>query len=46
MRGREDGAAGSVSGPFSFMHWTMELYVRAVLPKGIVIVFCMSERSY
>jgi hypothetical protein len=46
MRGREDGAAGSVSGPFSFMHWTMELCARAVLPKGIMIVFCMGERSY
>jgi hypothetical protein len=39
MRGREDGAAGSVSGPFSFMHWTMEPCARAVLPKGVVIVF-------
>ncbi len=37
IRGKEDGAAGSVSGPFSVMHWTMELCARAVLPKGIVI---------
>jgi adenine-specific DNA-methyltransferase len=39
MRGREDGAAGSVSAPFSFMHRTMGLCARAVQPKGIVIVF-------
>jgi hypothetical protein len=25
MSGRGDWAAGSVSGPFSFMHWTIEL---------------------
>jgi hypothetical protein len=46
MRDREDGAAGSVSGPFSFMHRTMELCVRAVQPQGIVIVLCMGERSH
>jgi hypothetical protein len=45
-KGREDGAAGSVSGPFGFMRWTMELCARAVVPKGIVIVFCMGERSH
>ena len=40
MRGREDGAAGSVSAPFSFMHRTMSLCARAVQAKGIVIIFC------
>ena len=40
MRGREDGAAGSVSAPFSFLHRTMALCARAVQPKGIVVVFC------
>jgi hypothetical protein len=40
MRGREDGAAGSVSAPFSFMHKVMQLCARAVMPKGIVIIFC------
>jgi DNA modification methylase len=40
MRGREDGAAGSVSAPFSFMHRVMGLCARAVQPKGIVIIFC------
>jgi DNA modification methylase len=40
MRGREDGAAGSVSAPFKFMHQTMALCARAVRPKGIVMIFC------
>lgn len=40
MRGREDGAAGSVAAPFSFMHRTMGLCARAVQPKGVVIIFC------
>ena len=39
MRGREDGAAGSVSAPFSFLHRTLALCARAVMPKGIVICF-------
>lgn len=40
MRGREDGAAGKVAAPFKFMHQTMALCARAVMPKGIVMVFC------
>ena len=40
MRGREDGAAGSVSAPFKFMHQTMLLCARAVRAKGIVMIFC------
>ena len=39
MRGREDGAAGSVAAPFSFLHRTMQLCARAVMPKGIVVCF-------
>jgi hypothetical protein len=40
MRGREDGAAGSVSAPFSLMHRVMGLCTRAVQSEGIVIIFC------
>ena len=39
VRGREDGAAGSVFGPLSFLYRTMELSARAVMPGGIVIIF-------
>jgi DNA modification methylase len=39
MRGREDGAAGSVSAPFSFLHKIMQLCARAVMPDGVVIIF-------
>jgi DNA modification methylase len=39
VRGREDGAAGSVSGPLSFMWRTMSASARALRPGGIVIVF-------
>jgi hypothetical protein len=39
MRGREDGAAGSVAAPFSSMHRTMRLCATVVRPKGIVIIF-------
>jgi DNA methylase len=39
MRGREDGAAGSVSGPYSFMFLAMEACARAVMPRGIVMYF-------
>ena len=37
--GREDGAAGSVSGPLSFMQRTMSLCAQALRPGGIVIIF-------
>lgn len=43
MRGREDGAAGSVAAPFSFMSRTMKLAARAVMAKGVVIIFCDFE---
>jgi DNA methylase len=39
MRGREDGAAGSVSSPFSFLHQAMALCARAVMPAGVVVCF-------
>jgi DNA modification methylase len=39
VRGREDGAAGPVSGPLSFMQRTMSLCARALRPGGIVIIF-------
>jgi hypothetical protein len=40
MRGREDGAAGNVSAPFSFMSRAMALCARDLRPKGIVMIFC------
>jgi site-specific DNA-methyltransferase (adenine-specific) len=39
VRGREDGAAGSVSGPFSFMSRVMALSVAALKPGGICMMF-------
>jgi DNA modification methylase len=39
VRGREDGAAGSVSGPLSFIQRAISLCVRALRPGGIVIIF-------
>jgi hypothetical protein len=39
VRGREDGAAGAVSGPLSFMQRTMSLCARALRPGGIAVIF-------
>lgn len=39
VRGREDGAAGSVFGPLSFLSRTMSLCARALRPGGIVVIF-------
>ena len=39
VRGREDGAAGSVFGPLSFLFRTMSLSARALMPGGILIAF-------
>jgi hypothetical protein len=39
VRGREDGAAGWVFGPFGFLHQTLSLSARALRPGGIVVVF-------
>lgn len=39
VRGREDGAAGSVFGPLSFMSRTLALTARALRPGGIALIF-------
>lgn len=50
VRGREDGAAGSVFGPFGFLHRTLELSQAALRPGGIVMVFAdwrrMADMGY
>lgn len=39
VRGREDGAAGSVFGPLSFMSRTLRECQRILMPGGIVAIF-------
>jgi DNA modification methylase len=39
VRGREDGAAGSVFGPLSFMSRTLALSARTLRPGGICMIF-------
>jgi DNA modification methylase len=39
VRGREDGAAGSVFGPLSFMSRTLRATARTLRPGGIVLIF-------
>lgn len=39
VRGREDGAAGSVFGPLSFMSRTLALTAKALRPGGVVLIF-------
>jgi DNA modification methylase len=39
VRGREDGAAGSVFAPLSFLHLTLSLCRRVLLPGGVVMAF-------
>lgn len=39
VRGREDGAAGSVFGPLSFMSRTLRLCADALRPGGVVMLF-------
>lgn len=39
VRGREDGAAGSVFGPMSFMSRALREVTRVLLPGGIVMIF-------
>jgi site-specific DNA-methyltransferase (adenine-specific) len=39
VRGKEDGAAGSVFGPLSFMSKTLELCAKSLKPGGIVLIF-------
>lgn len=39
VRGKEDGAAGSVFGPLSFMSRTLSLCAGTLMPGGIVAIF-------
>lgn len=39
VRGREDGAAGSVFGPLSFMSRTLRLAARSLRPGGVAAIF-------
>jgi DNA modification methylase len=39
VRGREDGAAGSVFGPFSFLSRTLREVARVLMPGGIALLF-------
>lgn len=39
VRGREDGMAGSVHGPFGFLHRSLTLAAQALRPGGIVLIF-------
>jgi site-specific DNA-methyltransferase (adenine-specific) len=46
VRGREDGAAGSVYGPFERFHSWLAQCARVVMPGGIVIVFADWRRMH
>ena len=46
VRGREDGAAGSVFAPFGFLFEVMELTARALKPGGIAIIFSDWRRMH
>ena len=46
VRGREDGAAGSVFAPFGFLFDVMELSARALRPGGIAIMFSDWRRMH
>ena len=39
VRGKEDGAAGSVFGPFQFMHLAFAECARILRPGGVVMIF-------
>lgn len=39
VRGREDGAAGSVFGPLSFMSRTLAMTAKALRPGGVCVLF-------
>lgn len=39
VRGREDGAAGSVFGPFGFIHKTLTEVCRVLRPGGVAFLF-------
>lgn len=44
VRGREDGAAGSVFAPFGFMHRALQETARVLVPGGIGIMFADWKR--
>lgn len=44
VRGREDGAAGSVYGPLSFMSRTLRQAARVLMPGGVCLIFADSRR--
>jgi DNA modification methylase len=50
VRGREDGAAGSVFGPFGFLHRALQSAASVLQPGGIAIIFAdwrrMSDMNY
>jgi site-specific DNA-methyltransferase (adenine-specific) len=50
VRGKEDGAAGSVFGPLSFMSRTLALSCRALKPGGVCMIFAdwrrMTDLAY
>lgn len=46
VRGREDGAAGSVFGPFGFMHQSLQQVARILVPGGICIMFADWKRMH
>lgn len=46
VRGREDGAAGSVFAPFGFMHTTLGLVREALAPGGVCVVFADWRRMH
>jgi DNA (cytosine-5)-methyltransferase 1 len=39
VRGRDDGAAGRVFGPFSFLHKAMTAAARLLRPNGVMLIF-------
>ena len=39
VRGRDDGAAGRVFGPFSFLHKTLTAAARLLRPDGVALLF-------
>lgn len=45
VRGREDGAAGSVHGPLSFLSRTLAEVKRTLMPGGVCLIFCDFKRS-
>jgi DNA modification methylase len=44
VRGREDGAAGSVFAPFGFMHRTLQQVARILVPGGVAVMFADWKR--